>query len=161
MNGADTLRLSWITNLMYIGLKRKKQMRERKVKRLYKLGFSSQIIIFCIYSIFTLHNISSTHPVTLLLGKSELHIDVEEQKILFRDGTVISYDKCLIATAGKVHNLFLLLLFCLFVYIFVFSPHQYELIVNLISAIINIYINFNISFSLYLRKVYMMYLCLL
>jgi hypothetical protein len=43
----------------------------------------------------------STAPMTVLLNKEkDLRMDVDKQRVLLEDGTAISYDKCLIATAG-------------------------------------------------------------
>ena len=42
----------------------------------------------------------STSPLTLLLGKSRFHIDVEDKSITMKDGTRVTYDKCLLASAG-------------------------------------------------------------
>lgn len=50
----------------------------------------------------------STSPVTLLLGKKNMYFDAEKNMILMDDGTEIHYDKCLIASAGKPRNFYVL-----------------------------------------------------
>lgn len=50
----------------------------------------------------------STTPVTLLLGKRDMHFDVDNKRILLQDGTQVHYDKCLLANAGKPRNFYVL-----------------------------------------------------
>lgn len=37
-----------------------------------------------------------------------MHFDIENKKILLQDGTQVSYDKCLLANAGKPRNFYVL-----------------------------------------------------
>ncbi|XP_063288460.1 apoptosis-inducing factor 1, mitochondrial-like [Pelobates fuscus] len=49
---------------------------------------------------------SSEHGgVSVLTGKKVVHMDVRENKVKLDDGTLISYEKCLIATGGTPRNL--------------------------------------------------------
>ncbi len=50
----------------------------------------------------------SSSPITLLLGKKDMFFDVEKNLILLQDGTEIQYNKCLVATAGKPRNFYVL-----------------------------------------------------
>ena len=50
----------------------------------------------------------STTPVTLLLGRKDMHFDAENKRILLEDGTEVCYDKCLLATAGKPRQFYVL-----------------------------------------------------
>ncbi len=43
----------------------------------------------------------SSAPITLLLNNEKsLQLDVDKQRVLLEDGSYITYDRCLIATAG-------------------------------------------------------------
>lgn len=43
----------------------------------------------------------SSAPITLLLNNEKsLQLDVDKRRVLLEDGSYITYDKCLIATAG-------------------------------------------------------------
>lgn len=47
----------------------------------------------------------SSAPITLLLNNEKsLQLDVDKQRILLQDGSHITYDRCLIATAGKIED---------------------------------------------------------
>jgi programmed cell death 8 (apoptosis-inducing factor) len=50
----------------------------------------------------------STSPLTLLLGKSKFHIDVEDKSITMKDGTKVTYDRCLLASAGAPREFYVL-----------------------------------------------------
>ncbi len=48
----------------------------------------------------------SSAPITLLLNNEKsLQLDVDKQRVLLEDGSYITYDRCLIATAGKDRGL--------------------------------------------------------
>jgi len=47
-------------------------------------------------------------PITLLLGRDSIHIDVEKKELLLQDGTAVSYGKCLLASAGKPREFYVL-----------------------------------------------------
>ncbi|XP_073429208.1 apoptosis-inducing factor 1, mitochondrial isoform X2 [Dendrobates tinctorius] len=49
---------------------------------------------------------SSEHGgVSVVTGRKVVHLDVRENKVKLNDGTLISYEKCLIATGGTPRNL--------------------------------------------------------
>mgnify|MGYP001211489406 CR=1 FL=1 len=50
----------------------------------------------------------STSALTLLLGKSKFHIDVEDKSITMKDGTRVTYDRCLLASAGAPREFYVL-----------------------------------------------------
>ena len=43
----------------------------------------------------------SQRPLTLRMGRRNMHFDVENRTILLHDGTSVTYDKCLLANAGQ------------------------------------------------------------
>ncbi|KAF0699108.1 Aste57867_10310 [Aphanomyces stellatus] len=51
---------------------------------------------------------ASSPTVTLVLGKRDLYFDLEQKRLALPDGTEVSFDKCLIATAGKPRPLYVL-----------------------------------------------------
>ncbi|OQS07080.1 apoptosis-inducing factor 1 [Thraustotheca clavata] len=53
------------------------------------------------------HEMSSS-SVNIVLGKPKMHFDVENKIITLSDNAQVSYDKCLIATAGKPRPLYVL-----------------------------------------------------
>ena len=46
--------------------------------------------------------------LTLLLGKSRFHINVEDRSITMKDGTRVTYDRCLLANAGEPRDFYVL-----------------------------------------------------
>jgi hypothetical protein len=44
----------------------------------------------------------SSAPLTLLLGRKRLQFDVNAKAIKLHDGSIVHYDSCLVASAGKV-----------------------------------------------------------
>ena len=50
----------------------------------------------------------STSPLTLLLGKSKFHINVEDKSITMKNGNKVTYDCCLLASAGAPREFYVL-----------------------------------------------------
>ena len=50
----------------------------------------------------------SSKPITLLLGRRKLHLDAESRTVVLLDGSRITYDKCLLASAGDPRDLYVL-----------------------------------------------------
>lgn len=50
----------------------------------------------------------SAKPITLLLGRRRLRIDSENRTVLLHDGTSVTYDKCLLASAGEPREFYVL-----------------------------------------------------
>ena len=50
----------------------------------------------------------SARPITLLLGRRRLRIDAESRTVHLHDGTTVSYDKCLLASAGEPREFYVL-----------------------------------------------------
>ena len=50
----------------------------------------------------------SAKPITLLLGRRKLRLDAELRTVVLQDGSKISYDKCLLASAGAPRDFYVL-----------------------------------------------------
>jgi apoptosis-inducing factor 1 len=50
----------------------------------------------------------SSVPITLLLGRKRLRLDPEKRVLHLDDGAEISFDKCLLATAGRPRKFYVL-----------------------------------------------------